>query len=116
MRLPAQYDLIIYSGNDFKETFEFQDDGGAAIDFSGWTVKSQIRAARRMNADLIEEFTINTPDATGIIFLQLTDIQTKALAVGTYYYDILFTNTSDFDEIYVEGKVIVKPTVTEKAE
>jgi hypothetical protein len=111
---PVEYNITIRKGNDFEQLYEFQDDTGAAMDLTGYTVKSQIKASKSLSATAVATFTVSTPDATGYIYLRLTDAQTGALTIKTGYYDILLTSATGVDDTYVTGVCTIEETVTIK--
>jgi len=113
---PAKYNITLRRGNDYEQLFEFQQSNETAMDLTGYTIKSQIRARKNRTSDLLVEFTITTPDPTdGKVYLKLTDTQTADLTQSNGFYDILLTSPSGTDEIYLEGKVSINRTVTMKA-
>jgi hypothetical protein len=115
MEAPATYDITIRKGNDYEQLFEFQQSDGSAMNLTGFTIESQVRAKQSRDATLIISFTVIIPDPTnGKVYLKLTDTETGALLEKSGYYDILVISPSGFDEIYLEGRVFIEPIVTVK--
>jgi hypothetical protein len=109
-------ELGIFRGNDFPfDVFVVQSDGVTAVDLTGWSVKCEIRKRRNRNAPLVAALTVSIPDPTdGKIYMRLTDTETAELPVGTWHYDILFTDPAGNDFVYMYGEVTVSGTVTAK--
>ena len=109
------FEIIIRKGNDFREPFDCADKNGMPINLSGWGIKAQLRAKKKLTATLLADFVIDrSEEATGRIYLVLPLATSAALPGRKGYYDILFTNPDDFSETYVEGKARLDQTVTVK--
>lgn len=111
----AKYDIILRKGRDYKQIFKFVQEDGSPVNWTGWTVKSQVRLAKRRDSDLVVKFSASIPvPVNGEVILELTDTQTGVLSIESAYYDILHTSPIGFDVTYIEGSAYVKPTVTSK--
>ena len=109
------FEIIIRKGNDFREPFDCANKDGVPLNLTGWGIKAQLRAKKKLSAALLADFVIDrSEEATGRIYLALPLSVTAALPGRKGYYDILFTNPGDFSETYVEGKARLDQTVTVK--
>ena len=74
---PGKYNLTIYRGDTFAQTFRFLDDG-VAEDFTGTTFLAQVREFP--NAPTASNFTVTISDPPdGTITLTMADTVTTAL-------------------------------------
>ena len=92
--LPAQVNLAIYAGDDFQFTLTATNADGSLTDFTGATIKAQIRSKPDSPDPALETFA--TSVLQNVITLTLTGLQTQGL-VGVYVWDC--------QVIYATGKV-----------
>ena len=123
MIAPGTYNLHIQRGEDFSFIFDLKLDG-VILDLTGATVISQFREDNRQGSTKIEDFTatvddVTTPNAAPTlnkIKLALTDAQTVAITQDGGFYDVLVIDSNGIDTYYVEGKVTVHDSVTDKTD
>ena len=110
----AEYDLVIYKGNDFSMTVSFLDALGDPLDLTGWTGYAQIREERSKSSTLIADFTVTHNGAGGVVTMTLADTDTNPSG-NKGFYDLLMVDDDGFDETYLTGQVTFVPTVTDKS-
>ena len=116
-----QKDLLIPRNVDYEQLFTITDQNtGSGVSFSGFS--SSILTSRiKQNPDssgYAATFTASYSDASsGILKLELTAEQTKALKSGRYFYDVVVINEEKPDEDVagdlhterlVQGQIIVE--------
>ena len=105
------HNIEITKGTDFSLTMTLKDAGGAALNVTNYTFKSQIR--RKQSTGTAAEFTITkTNAAAGQIKLALAKSVTAGLPNGKLLYDLVADDSSEVRQ-YVKGKVTVIDTVTD---
>lgn len=112
-------DLVVYRGRDFEAEFEFEDRYRKVISLPGMVGKAQIRYDDQENSTLLAEFVVQMITLDGDteptrVRLTLTDAVTSAMSCGDRFYDLLLTTSDDLDYTYMEGMIIVKPSITVK--
>lgn len=107
----ARYDLKIYRGEDYRKTSRWTIDK-EPIDFTGWTLKAQIK---RMNNDkaVIAEFDFDVDPLLGKFTFFLTNEQTAKIVPGDYKWDLKMTDGSRTVKYNIYGDVKVIGRVTE---
>ena len=118
-----RYDINVYIGSDVNKFMGRRNLDRSAVDLSGSTIVSQIRAGWGEDTALIQAFTVDTSDlANGNFYLQLTRTQTIALRTtltntysatllddGLYsvqgYYDVVIKDTGGLSKPWVRGVV-----------
>ena len=123
MIAPGRYDLHIQRGEDFSFEFDLKVDG-VILDLTNATVIAQFREQNNQGSTKVVDFTttvddVTTPNATPTlnkIKLQLTDAQTNAITQDGGYYDVLIISVAGIDTYYLEGKVTVHDSVTDKSD
>jgi hypothetical protein len=113
---PATYDLTIYQGSDFNQQVTFlQTVGGDAVNLENITFRMQIRPTRgspNIIADLSSaNGKITKVDATGVVNLLLTSVETAALTLGGVY-DLEAIHSVTSAERWLGGKVTLDTEVT----
>ena len=105
------HNILITKGTDFSLTMTLKDAGGAALNVTNYTFKSQIR--RKQSTGTAAEFTITKTNAAGgQIKLALAKSVTAGLPNGKLLYDLVADDSSEVRQ-YVKGKVTVIDTVTD---
>lgn len=105
--------LFVDAGSDYSDVITVMSVGGAPLDLTGHTVKSQMR--KSYNSSQAFDFTANiiTPQQ-GRITLSLTAAQSELIPAGRWLYDVEITNTSTLArKRVVEGIVTVTPQITQ---
>ena len=89
---PAKADITFIRGIDFVATqYQLCDANGEGIDYTGYTID----ADARKTPDSPLAFTMGVSwvsAATGTYQIAKTDIDTTALAIGEYGYDVVLTS------------------------
>jgi hypothetical protein len=115
----GKYDLKINAGADWTITMWCFDDDENIKDLTLYTALLQIR--KSVEGPVIKELGttpktgITITGAEGKIKIELTNIETTALAVRQGVYDLLLTNTNVSPNLktrLIEGLVDVEPAVT----
>jgi hypothetical protein len=83
-QLPAQVNLAIYAGDDFSFTLTATNPDATPVDFTGATIKAQIRSKPSSPDPPAGTFT--TSVAANVVTLKLTSAVSKTL-VGVFYWD-----------------------------
>ena len=102
MRIPQIVNFIMYRNTDFVNIFDF-----ITLDISTYTFISKIRDK---NNNLIETFTLSKP-TNFQLRLDLSETETQALELETYYYDIIQT-INNISEIIIKGTITVENTIS----
>lgn len=109
-QLPAEQNLTIYRGSAFDEIFEFKDESGALINFTGFSARMQARLTPASNNVLLDVSTANGKltlgGALGTLSMTLSAAETAALTFESASYDL--------ELIAANGRVdrILKGTIT----
>jgi len=107
---PGQYNFSLQRRADHSITLQFDDNTGAPINLTGWTVAAQ--AWNQDRSTKYADFTVTYTDrVAGTIAIALTDEQTATLP-NEVYYDVLLTNPSGLKEYYLEGIIYVSEGYT----
>ena len=104
--------LIIYTHNDFEQTFLLEDDqSNSAKDLTGFTGTCKMQ--RTLNLGSLTAFNLAFTNRTlGKVRISLTSTQTANIADGKYFYEFMLTDPNGVVERVIEGIVIVKHPVT----
>jgi len=74
---PGKYNLTIYRGDTFAQTFRFTT-GGVSEDLTGWIFTAQVREFP--NATIAADFTVTIDDALGgVVTIAMEDAITATL-------------------------------------
>ena len=114
----AEYEKFTFDqGSDIALELELVDVNGNPKNLTNFSAAAQMK--RNFNSDSADTttFAAALSDPTGgILTLSLTNIQTSALKVGSYVYDVeisyVDSNGSTVIERVLEGKIRVNPNVT----
>lgn len=121
MIAPGTYNLHIQRGEDFSFIFDLKVDG-VILDLTNALIYSQVRESNKRSSTKIIDFTCTVDDVTppnatpslNKIKLALTDAQTKALTHDGGFYDVLVVDSNGIDTYYLEGRVTIHNSVTNK--
>ena len=104
--------LFIDAGANYSNIITVASAGTAALNLTGYTVKSQMR--KSYTSSTAYNFTASVYDAvTGKIRLELTAVQSGAIPPGRYLYDVEITSSAGNKTRVVEGIVTVTPEITQ---
>lgn len=111
--MPYNDSVTHVRGDTFARTYTMTYTEGGAVDLTGWTVTSQLRATP--DGDVLQTFTVTVADPpdSGIFTLALTGVQAAALPLGTVVFDVQLVNGST-GEVWtpISGKLTVVADVT----
>lgn len=107
--MAQKVDLIMDQGTSFAAQFEVVDDNQDLIDFSNFTLESQIRKTYTSSNNY--SFSISA-SSNGIIILTMNSATTNTIPFGRYVYDIEIKDNFGFRDRIVEGMLTVTPQVT----
>ena len=100
-------------GDTFHRQVTWSGDSGP-INLTGYTARMQLRTSYTSNTavlSLTQASGLTLGGAAGTIDINITSIQTTALAVGTYVYDLEMTSGSEVTTI-LEGTFVVTAQAT----
>ena len=113
--VPYAANLALYSGADFKATFNVVDTSDVAFDFQGltttsvWTGSAQMQKSAGVAATTVAAgtFTVGFTSAGGGIFeISLGSTATTSLSEGRYEYNVLVSSGASIYNI-VNGNIMV---------
>jgi hypothetical protein len=90
MITPSTYNLTVWQGADFDQTFTVTQ-AGSALNFTGYTARMQVREAADSTAYLLSLTNgsgIVLGGTAGTIAVTITNAQSSALSGGSYAYDL----------------------------
>lgn len=112
---PGYYDIIARKAT-FTKKFIWKDDTGTPINLTGYTAIMEIKNA---STDATALLTLSTANggitlggANGEINLALSETAISALAVGSYVYDMKFTQPDTTTLRLLEGKFVLMEYIT----
>ena len=113
--VPYAANLTIYTGSDFKTTFNVVDTSNVAFDFQGltttsvWTGSGQMQKSAGVAATTTPAatFTVGFTSAGGGVFdISLGSTASTSLSEGRYEYNVLVSSGSTIYNI-VNGNILV---------
>ena len=113
--VPYAANLALYTGADFKATFNVVDTSDVAFDFQGltttsvWTGSAQIQKSAGVAATTVAAgtFTVGFTSAGGGIFeISMGSTATTSLSEGRYEYNVLVSSGASIYNI-VNGNILV---------
>lgn len=104
--LPGILNFSIFKGDTFRRNLTVTDDGNAAWNFTGATVKMVI--SRGETPVLTIQNGQGVSISTNVVSLTITDEQTLALEALAYEYDLIYTNSSGDTRTWMSGAFIVE--------
>jgi hypothetical protein len=109
--LPAELNLILYSGDTVEMRFQFTDAGGVPVDMTGtWT--AQVRTAPDTLDPPLADFAVDESQAAaGVIDIGLTPEQTQALPPSSSW-DLQMTTSPDHIHTTHRGTITITEDVT----
>ena len=114
----AEYEKIdIDQGSDIAIQLELVDQNNNTKDLTNYNAAAKMKRTFNSDSSDTTTFAAAVSDATGgFVTLSLTNIQTSALKVGTYVYDVEISfqdsASNNIIERVLEGKIRVHPNVT----
>ena len=111
--VPYQYNIVVNQGADFNlDLPPVTDASQNPQDLTDFSISSQIR--KHYGANIYYSFTATakSPATSGIINLNMTDIDTKKIPEGRYVYDVVITSDTGIKTRVFEGIVTINAGVT----
>ena len=88
-----------------------EDDGTTPVDLTGYTFAADIR--EDYDQPVLTSFEVSAVDlANGVISLLLTDEKSELLPIERGVWDLKMTDTSDFVQYVLRGRVLLNNRVT----
>ena len=113
MAITYTSNLVIYTGTDFDQTFELENDQtSSALNLTGYNGCAQLKKYESSSkaADFDVSFTDNR--ATGKVIISIAATVSAAIKPGKYFYDLLLNSPTGTTTRAVEGTILVKKSVT----
>jgi hypothetical protein len=107
--MAQKVNINIDQGATFNVSYDVNDSFGEALDFSGYTVESEIRKTYSSLSSVAFDASIYS---NGFISLYMSSNITEDLSSGRYVYDVKVTDPYGIKTRVVEGIVTVSPAVT----
>jgi hypothetical protein len=91
MITPGTYDITLFQGADYDQTFTATQDG-TALNWTGYSARMQVRDSSDATATLLSLSTggsgIVLGGTAGTIAVTVTNAQSAAIPAGSYAYDL----------------------------
>lgn len=111
--MAQKVDFLIEQGTTWLTQITIKDGDSTAINITDYICESQMRPSFSSDTSYDITCTISEPDSTsGILTLNLSDIETSAIKAGRYYYDVELTDTTGNKTRLIEGNISVTSEVT----
>jgi hypothetical protein len=107
--------LTIRRNRTFREEYSVFDGDGNPLNLTGYIILAECRkeADEPSTTDPLFTFNIDTSDiANGNIAIFLSEVETKALAISTGVWDMLFIAQDGTKESWIDGTAAVVGSVT----
>lgn len=112
--MAREQNLAINQNETFLEEITVSDTDGSIFDLTGYVAKAQMRTGFNNFAYTDLNPIIDADPTTGVLTLNLTYLQTAALRVGRYVYDIIIRETTtDFTMRVLSGIITVNGAATQ---
>jgi hypothetical protein len=104
--------IIINSGTDFTQTFDFETTANTPLDLTGYTAYSSIKKSPA-SSKITASFDVSFNNRSfGKLTISLGSSITSGIKPGRYSYDILLIDAASIKTRVVEGSAIVTAGVT----
>jgi hypothetical protein len=113
MAITYTSDLVIYTGTDFGQTFELENNQtNSTLDLTGYSGCAQLKRYESSSkaANFVVSFSNDTTD--GRVLVALAATVSAEIKPGKYFYDLLLRNAAGTITRVVEGTALVKKSVT----
>jgi len=114
MITPGTYNLTLFQGADFDQTFNITQ-GGTALNLTGYTSRMQVREAADSTATLLsltDGAGITLGGTAGSVAVVITSAQSSAIASGSFAYDLELISGSSIVTRLLQGGFSVSGNVT----
>lgn len=113
MAITYTSNLVIYTGTDFEQTFELENDQtSSALNLTGYNGCAQLK--KYESSSKAADFNVSFIDnrATGKVTISIAATVSAAIKPGKYFYDLLLNSPIGTTTRAVEGTILVKKSVT----
>lgn len=104
--------IIINSGTDFVQIFDFETTSNTPLDLTGYTAYSSIKKSPASSKTTANFVVLFTNRALGKLTISLGSSITSTIRSGRYSYDILLVDAASIKTRVVEGSAIVTAGIT----
>jgi hypothetical protein len=114
MITPGVYNLTVYAGADFDQTFTITQ-GGTALNLTNYSASMQVREAADATAILLSLTSgtgITLGGTAGTVAVVITSAQSSALSAGSYAYDLELVSGGNIVTRLLQGGFSVSGNVT----
>ncbi len=106
MASAIKWNLTTYRGDRLSRRVVVSSDG-TPINFTGQTVRCQVRAGNAPTSELVIDLSSYwTAGSGGVLELTVPDTNMNSVAVGTYYWSVVLV-ASGQDTTYFVGQFVV---------
>lgn len=113
---PVNYNLVIYQGATFSQTFVWKDPSNNPINLAGYTARMMVRTHIDATAPFITLTTENGGIAlggsAGTVVLSMTAAQTTAVTESIGVYDLELVATGGAVTRFLQGIVTISREIT----
>ena len=113
---PVSYNLVIYQGATFDQTFIWKDPSNNPINLAGYTARMMVRTAIDAATPFItlttENGGITLGGSAGTVVLTMTAVQTAAITETIGVYDLELVATGGVVTRFLQGTVTISKEVT----
>jgi hypothetical protein len=107
---PAEVNITWFKNVDFERVFKFTDQNGDTFDWSADSFDMDIKTARGSGAAALTATIDDTDADESTIVVSWAD---GALAVGTYYYDLIRIDAGGIRHLMMFGTITILEGVTQ---
>lgn len=104
--------LFVDAGSDYSNIITVNSAGGAPLNLTGYTVKSQLRKSYNSSTAFDFIASVYNP-AAGQIRLTLAAAQSELIPPGRWLFDVEITHPSGAKRRVIEGIVTITPQITQ---
>jgi hypothetical protein len=111
---PGTYNITLWAGADFDQTFTITQ-GGTALNLTGYTSAMQVREAADSTATLLSLTSgsgVTLGGTAGTVAINITSAQSSAIPSGSYAYDLEIISGSNIVTRLLQGSFNVSGNVT----
>lgn len=105
--LPLDYDIVVYSGTNFRQEFRWYPDSVNPQDFTGWTARMMIGQPLFV-ADLeLTDGAGITLTTAGQVIVDMDPVQTALLRNSVSFYNLDLIQPDGFVRRFLRGRMSV---------
>jgi hypothetical protein len=118
--MAVAYNVVIDQGADWFLNVNYDNPNGTPVNLTGYSAALQLRSYPDAPTAVLSLTSavnggITITGATGLVAMQATATQTRAIDEGTYYYDLEITSPASPTAIVtrlIQGQAVVSAEVT----